>query len=146
MKYEDGRRRVSRRSLLGMGGKGVGVLVVGSLASSCTLLDAIEADRYSVSMTDGARYEPTALTVPVGATVVWRNMAARPHTATADPDLLDDPSRVQIPAGAATWDSGEILTGDQWEYTFTQPGTYIYGCQFHQAEGMIGTITVEDGA
>lgn len=146
MKNEDGQWRVSRRRFLSLGGRGAGAAVVGWLAAGCTLLDAVDDDRYSVTMTDGARYEPTTLTVPVGATVVFRNMAQRPHTATADPDLLDDQSRVQIPDGASTWDSGEILTGDQWAYTFTHPGTYVYGCQYHQAEGMIGTITVEEEA
>lgn len=139
----DGHRSVSRRSLLRLGGTSVATVMIGALAAGCTLLDAIDDDRYSVTMTDGSRYEPTVLTVPVGATVVWRNLAERPHTATADPDLLDDPSRVSLPDGAEPWDSGDILTGEQWAYTFTRPGTYIYGCQYHQGDGMIGTVTVE---
>lgn len=138
-----GHRKVTRRDVLRHGGQSAAVLAAASLVAGCTLLDARDDDRYVVEMTTGARYDPGGITVPVGATVVWRNMDESPHTATADADVLPDSDRVSLPEGADSWHSGDVLTGEQWTYTFTVPGTYVYACQHHQADGMIGTVTVE---
>jgi plastocyanin len=140
-----GHGTISRRSLLRRGGQAVAGLAVVTAASGCTWLDATDDDRYMVEITNQARFEPSGLTVPVGATVVWRNMDDRPHTVTTDPDVLPDPTRVSLPDGAEPWDSGEISTGERWTYTFEVPGTYLYACRYHQADGMVGTITVEGG-
>lgn len=134
---------ISRRTLLRRGGQAVVGIATVSTVSGCTWLDAREDDRYTVEITTRSRFDPASLTVPVGSTVVWRNMDDVPHTVTADPEKLPDPTRVSLPDGAETWDSGDLATGDQWSYTFEVPGDYLYGCQYHQNEGMVGTITVE---
>lgn len=136
--------KLSRRALLRQGGYAVAGLGVATAMSGCTWLDATDDDRYMVEITNQARFEPGGLTIPVGATVVWRNMDARPHTVTTDPDVLPDPSRVSLPDGAEAWDSGEISTGERWTHTFEVPGTYLYACRYHQTSGMVGTITVEE--
>jgi len=70
-------------------------------------------------------------TVPVGTTVTWTNADSAPHTVTAD-----DGSFV----------SGNMNTGDTFTFTFDEPGTYAYYCEYHGGaggEGMAATITVE---
>lgn len=137
-------RSVSRRAVLRQGARAAAALAVLPVVAGCTVLNATDDDRYVVIMTPGSRFNPAGLTIPVGATVVWRNMDVNPHTVTTRVDLLDDPSRVTVPEGAQTWHSGDVMTGEQWTHTFTLPGTYLYACAHHQASGMIGTITVED--
>lgn len=145
MSNDIGHGRISRRALVRFGGQTVtGTAVVVAL-SGCTWLDARDDDRYTVEMSSQARFEPGGLTIPAGATVVWRNMDDRPHRVTTDPELLPDPNRVNLPEGAEPWDSGDLATGDQWSYTFDVPGEYLYACSYHQADGMVGTITVESG-
>ncbi len=76
------------------------------------------------------RFAPPRLTVPVGATVTWSNRGANAHTVTA----LD-----------GSWDSGTLLSGDQFSHTFTEPGTYPFFCRQHWFQGMRGTIVVVEG-
>jgi plastocyanin len=75
----------------------------------------------------GISFDPADITVPVGATVVWTNEDAVDHTTTADDDA---------------WDSGVVATGESFDFTFDEPGTYTYLCEIHPAV-MQGTITVE---
>lgn len=137
-------RMVSRRELLRHGGRAAMAIAALPLVAGCTVLSATDDNRYVVIMTPGNRFSPAGMSIPVGATVVWRNMDVDPHTSTTRVDLLDDPDRVSLPEGADPWHSGDVLTGAQWSHTFTEPGTYLYACAHHQASGMIGTITVTD--
>lgn len=87
-------------------------------------------DQYSVEIKDG-RFEESALSVPVGATVVWRYDGTLPHTVTADNGEFDSP----------TLDA----EGETFSFTFTEAGVYAYHCRFHGGpggQGMSGTITV----
>lgn len=78
-------------------------------------------------------FQPKALTVPVGTTVIWQVApnAASNHTVTADGGLFS---------------SGELSAGGTFQFTFTTPGVYPYFCSVHGGaggEGMAGVITVE---
>lgn len=73
-------------------------------------------------------FDPTELTVPVGATVIWANTGAEPHTTTA---RIDD---------EVVWDSGALEPGATFAFTFTEPGSWNYVCTFHPE--MTATITV----
>ncbi len=77
----------------------------------------------------GFRYNPPALTVHLGDTVVWENMDTAPHTVT---------TQSGAPIG---FDSGTLGQGQTFSYTFNQSGTYNYHCTFH-AE-MNGSILVQ---
>lgn len=143
MKYVNGQRNVSRRDFMRLGGRAAAAVAAGSLVAGCELLDPRDDDRYLVEITNQARFDPADLTIPVGSTVVWRNMDEIRHTATGDPDALGDPFRVQLPDGAEPWDSGDLTTGERWTHTFSVPGTYVYACRYHQEHGMVGTVTVE---
>ena len=73
----------------------------------------------------GAQFSPTTVTVAVGGTVTWTNNDASKHTVTADD---------------ASFDSATLNSGATFAHTFTAPGTYPYGCDFHG--NMRGTVIV----
>jgi plastocyanin len=97
----------------------------------------------TVRMTDRLTYEPEAVTIAVGETVVWENTSAVVHTVTADEDEAADPSNVRLPDGAEPFDSGDIPPGESWSYRFTVAGEYRYFCIPHEMADMIGTVTVQ---
>ena len=72
-------------------------------------------------------FSPDQMTVAPGTTVTWVNDGQQPHTSTADD---------------GTWDSGTLQPGDDYSFTFDQPGTYTYHCSIHP--DMTATITVSD--
>jgi plastocyanin len=63
--------------------------------------------------------------VAVGTTVVVTNDDSASHTWTSTD---------------GSFDSGAIAPGESFEFTFTEPGTFEYVCNFHPT--MTGTITV----
>jgi len=105
------------------------------------------ADRpepHAVSMVEGKRFAPAAITVPVGATVVWHNRSPDRHTLVADPADARAGRGVRLPAGAPAWGSGELFHDERWAHTFTAPGVYLYVCGVHAGEEMIATVVVEE--
>jgi plastocyanin len=72
------------------------------------------------------RFKPTELRITAGTTVVWTQTDAVPHTVTA----VD-----------GSFDSGSLVKGDTFEYTFETPGAFAYICDFHGS--MKATIIVE---
>ena len=75
---------------------------------------------------DGVRFEPAALTVKAGDTIVWINKDPFPHTATAQ---------------AGGFDSKIIAANQSWRYTARKAGVFPYTCTLHP--NMSGTLTVE---
>lgn len=75
----------------------------------------------------GFAYDPAAISVPVGTTVMWTNNNSVPHTVTSDDGL---------------WDSGNLNPGSTFSYTFEQPGTFAYHCEIHPT--MTGTVEVTE--
>lgn len=75
----------------------------------------------------GFAFSPKVLTVTVGTTVRWTNKDTAPHTASST-----------SPAGI--FNSGTLNNNQSFEFTFTQPGTYNYKCNFHGS--MTATIVV----
>lgn len=78
-------------------------------------------------------YNPRNLTVRVGTQVTWTNNETSqvPHTVTS--------GTPNAPSG--TFDSGTLNPGQNFQFTFSTPGTYAYYCRIHGA-AMTGTITV----
>lgn len=104
----------------------------------------------TVEMTDDLTFEPETVAVPVGATVVWKNVGDVGHTVTAYED--------GIPADAAYFASGGfeteraarndikggLVAGDEtYRHTFEVPGRYEYYCIPHEGSGMVGTVRVK---
>ncbi len=102
------------------------------------------AGTVEVTMTNRLTFEPRTLRIRVGQTVVWRNTSDVVHTVTADPARAANKANVALPAGAATFDSGDIAPGASYQHTFTVPGEYMYICIPHELAGrMLGVVIVE---
>ncbi len=73
-------------------------------------------------------YQPANITVVLGVnnTVVWVNQDSVKHTVTSNSNLFN---------------SGDILAGSSWSYTFTKPGVYTYYCIYHT--WMRGVVVVK---
>src|SRR4029079_16668039 len=73
-------------------------------------------------------FTPSDVTIPSGGTVCWTNSAGSfNHTATSD--------------DATTFDSGQLVAGASYRFTFTSDGDYPYHCTNHPLS-MLGTIHV----
>jgi plastocyanin len=74
-------------------------------------------------------FTPSTLTVVIGVnnTVTWLNRDQSIHTVTATDK---------------SFDSGNILPGASFTYTFTTAGTYTYVCVYHS--WMKGTVVVKE--
>ncbi|MGH2585230.1 MAG: cupredoxin domain-containing protein, partial [Dehalococcoidia bacterium] len=83
----------------------------------------------AVSMVDNA-YQPSAVSVPVGARVTWTNSGAAVHTATAQ---------------SGAFDSGILNPGQSFSFTASAPGAIPFFCRVHP-DVMLGTITVAAAA
>jgi plastocyanin len=70
-------------------------------------------------------FAPDGLDALPGDTVTWHNIGGRTHTVTAD---------------AGAFDSGDLLDGQSFSYTFRTTGTYTYHCVIHP--GMVGEVDV----
>lgn len=95
-----------------------------------------------VTMTDDDEFTPPTVTVHLGETVLFKNTSRRVHTVTADPKLAKDPKHVELPPGAATFDSGKLKSGDSYRHAFDVLGRYTYFCIPHERMGMIGHVVV----
>src|SRR5215208_2206660 len=84
-------------------------------------------DEMTVSIQDFF-FDPDQLSVAPGTTVTWVNEGEAPHTTTADD---------------GTWDSGTLQPGEDFSFTFDQPGTYTYHCSIHP--DMTASVKVSGG-
>jgi plastocyanin len=73
----------------------------------------------------GLSYNPASLTVSLGTKVTWINNESVTHTVTSDSSLFD---------------SGDMIKGNSFTYTFNKAGTFGYHCKFHP--NMTGKIIV----
>lgn len=97
------------------------------LASQASPSEAASSDAISIK---GFAFAPKALMVPVGTTVTWTNDEDSLHTVTS--------GTAAAPTGL--FDSGEIDTGVDFEFTFTEEGAYQFFCARH--DFMTGVVTV----
>jgi len=74
----------------------------------------------------GFAFKPASITIKAGVTLTWTNKDGATHTVTSD-------------NGAFT-SSGDLATGETYQFTFMTAGTYPYHCAIHPA--MKGTVTV----
>ena len=76
-------------------------------------------------------YDPETLDVAIGTTVEWNNADVTVHTVTSG----------KAPETDGIFDSEMMSTGDTFEFTFTDVGTFDYFCTFHP--WMVGIVNVE---
>ncbi len=106
--------------------KAKAILITFLVASAGLILTvSSSAQTVDVSIVDFA-FVPADLTIELGTTVRWTNNDAVPHTTTSNGD---------------TWDSGNMVPGGTFSFTFSSVGEYPYVCTIHPS--MTGTITVE---
>jgi plastocyanin len=75
---------------------------------------------------DNFIFGPQTITVPVGATVTWRNKDDIPHTSVSTEGVFK---------------SKVLDTDEAFSYTFTKAGTYPYYCTIHPK--MTGKVVVQ---
>ena len=95
-----------------------------------------------VELNDKLRFVPTQITIKAGDTVEWRNIGSIRHTVTADPRRAPSSRNVELPDGAEAFDSGLMMGGQSFRYTFSEPGVYRYVCLPHERARMLGTVIV----
>jgi plastocyanin len=84
-------------------------------------------DRYAAAPAPGDNevyinsmsFGPRTLKVKVGTTVIWTNHDVTSHTVTFDDGSVN---------------SGELKPGDNYEFTFSTPGTFNYHCSMHPGQ------------
>lgn len=76
-------------------------------------------------------YDPETLDITVGTTVAWDNADTTVHTVTSG----------KAPEADGIFDSEMMASGDIFEFTFTDAGTFDYFCTFHP--WMVGTVNAE---
>jgi plastocyanin len=82
-------------------------------------------------------YRPRCVTVSAGAAVLFRAL----------PNFGNHPLFAGVvSAGSATFDPGSpigsITSGEERQVVFDQEGEYPYYCDFHFAQGMLGSVRV----
>jgi plastocyanin len=77
---------------------------------------------------DKFKFAPMSLTIPAGTAVTWINRDKTAHSVISG-------------EGPVPFKSAGMDTDDEYEFTFTQPGTYKYRCSLHPQ--MTGTIVVQ---
>jgi nitrite reductase (NO-forming) len=113
-----------------------------SAAGTAPAAPAAPAEANQVIITEGAwdvanadvAYSPKSLEVAVGTTVTWVSQDSVLHTVTSG----SSNGTSGTPDGL--FDSGDMLEGDTFEYTFDDAGTFEYYCVPHP--WMVGTVTV----
>jgi plastocyanin len=103
-------------------------LAILSMAALLVFAPAASAqDDMTVSIQDFS-FNPGQITVAPGTTVTWTNEGPSPHTTTADD---------------GSWDSGTLQQGEDFSFTFDEPGTYTYHCSIHP--DMTASVKVSGG-
>ena len=98
---------------------------------SCGMVVNGVAPTVTVDATDALVFSPKAVSIKVGDVVEWKNTGISTHSVTFNTDSAITKA---------------ILSGGQtWEVKFTKAGSFPYVCTFHQALGMVGTVTVAAG-
>ncbi len=110
------------------GGADVPVTVSDQVVSPAFSLQVL-SDEAEVEI-EGFQFRPRLLLIRAGAEVKWSNKDEVAHTATSDTGL---------------WDSGYLGKGEEFTFTFTEPGVYPYYCIPHGGpggQGMAAAIIV----
>jgi plastocyanin len=99
------------------------LLICGSSAGAATC--KAPSTTHTVPI-DGLAFQPPALTVKVGDSIVWINKDPFPHTVTSQ---------------AGGFDSHPLQQAQSWTYVASKKGEFSYICTLHPT--MKGTLRVE---
>ncbi len=108
----------------------IATLAIATIFAGCTAQNG-DDDLTVIRIVDGTAdgFDPSNVTITAGTTVRWINQDNQAHTTTSDDD-------------GETWDSGALSPGDDFEFTFEEPGEYPYHCELHAPQ--VGTIIVTE--
>jgi plastocyanin len=101
----------------------VSVLLIGCSSTSTTKTTSETGNAINVA---NYAFVPNTLTVKVGTTVTWTNKDSVTHT---------------VDSNTGVFNSGFLLPGKTFSYTFNSIGTFQYHCAIHPY--MTGTIIVQ---
>jgi plastocyanin len=142
---------ISRRGFLR------GVAGGAALAGASGVGTAQEATTHTVDMTDQLVFDPDAITIAPGDTIVWENVGSIGHSVTAYEEEIpeeaeyfatggfDDEQTARSAYEAGDPDSGDVGGGGSFEHTFEIEGTYGYFCIPHENVGMVASVDVVPG-
>jgi len=82
--------------------------------SPSTVYVFIEGEGGGNNYGEQSYFMPGYITVTINTTVIWSNQDSIVHTATST---------------TGAFDSGDLQPGQQYSYTFTKPGVYLYDCE-----------------
>jgi plastocyanin len=99
------------------------MLVISSI-NLCICADMSQQGTSTVDI-KGFSFQPSSMTVQVGTTVTWVNHDSADHTITSDDGKFE---------------SNNIMSGGEFRFAFSKPGTYNYHCGIHPS--MTGVVTV----
>ncbi|MBV8774335.1 MAG: hypothetical protein JO166_18680 [Deltaproteobacteria bacterium] len=91
---------------------------------------------------DDPMYRPSGIQVDAGQTVEWENDGQVSHSVTDDPTRANKPGDALLPPGVKPFNSGNVMPGGRFRYTFSQPGRYRYFCLTHEGDKMVGEVNV----
>jgi plastocyanin len=91
---------------------------------------------------DDPMYQPSSIQINVGQTVEWENDGQVSHSVTDDSARANKPSDALLPVGVRPFNSGNVMPGGRFRYTFTKPGRYRYFCLTHEMDKMVGEVIV----
>lgn len=101
-------------------------LMLAGIAAVAVTHAAMAAKADAVVTIRNFDFQPMAVTVPVGASVTWKNLDGEPHTVTG----LDGAFR-----------SAALDENESFSFKFAKAGVYKYVCTIHPK--MTGTVTVK---
>ena len=118
--------------------KVLSLFIFSILLLACGSGDASSEEPLVIRIVDD-EFSPKVINVPVGSTVIWESGGSNNHNVIAS-----DGSWQAI--SSDYFEYGIITKGDQYEYTFEEPGVYEYYCPYHGTnnKGMVGTVIVGD--
>ena len=140
--------KLGRKSILPDPMRYLAALLTGLLGFLCLQLSAQDCNGVDHTILAGSYYyAPSSLTITVGETVAWINEDGF-HDVNGNVSVLTGESfgNPEVFSLAAVSASGmDVCMGT---HTFTVAGTYNYDCSIgsHAANGMVGTIIVEEAA
>jgi plastocyanin len=106
-------------------------VVLASLLAACSgestdTTESAGGEEQRIEIADLA-FDPETVTVAAGTTVTWVSADPNlPHTSNSEDEV---------------WFSGTLNEGDEFSFTFEEPGTFAYFCEVHPT--MTGSIVVE---
>jgi plastocyanin len=116
-------------------------LIAGSLLVVAAAASPVLAAEAAVAI-KGRTFEPATITVSQGDTVTWTVTESinEPHSVTSG--TPEDSGKVFDSGTSGANNSFKLRdTGQTFDYTFDQPGEYLYYCVIHPAE-MTGKVVV----